>query len=150
MFIMGTLAEDVRQAALRGDAVAAVGELYDRIGAEIGRRRPVCAISGRCCRFEEWGHRLYVTTLELAAFSALGPTTAPAGWSGAGCPFQAGKLCGVHDRRPMGCRLFFCDATATRWQQECYERFHGELKQLHAKFDVPYHYMEWRAALASL
>jgi len=147
---MGTLAADVRGAALLGEAIAAVRDLYGRIGAEIEERRPVCVISGRCCRFEEWGHRLYVTTLELAAFWATGPTGSPPGWSGAGCPFQVGKLCGVHDRRPMGCRLFFCDSTAAQWQRDSYERFHGELKQLHAKFGVPYHYVEWRTALAEL
>ena len=80
----------------------------------------------------------------------MGPTNPPPGWTGQGCPFQTGKLCGAYQRRPMGCRLFFCDTTATQWQQECYERFHAELKQLHAKFDVPYHYIEWRSALAQL
>ena len=147
---MDDLAGDVRRAAMRPEVVAAVRALYAAIEEEITLRRPVCVVSGRCCRFEEWGHRLYVTTLELATFAALGPTSAPADWAGRGCPFQAGKLCGVYDRRPMGCRLFFCDTTATQWQQECYERFHAQLKNLHSQFDVPYRYLEWRAALAAL
>ncbi|MEM7680690.1 MAG: hypothetical protein AAF288_01920 [Planctomycetota bacterium] len=30
--------------------------------------RAVCRNSGRCCRFEQYGHRLYVTGLETASF----------------------------------------------------------------------------------
>jgi Fe-S-cluster containining protein len=143
--------------------------------------------SGRCCRFEEYGHRLYVTTMEVAAFvheltAAHSPSsgtpgegrgggssdspdlqsrtqrtptlTLPRSTGGGdkaeGCPFQVGKLCGVHAIRPFGCRIFFCDPTAQAWQQEQYERFHGELKALHVRLEVPYFYVEWRAALATL
>jgi Fe-S-cluster containining protein len=107
--------------------------------------------SGRCCRFEEYGHRLYVTTLELAAFVAELPDAAGTkDWDGTGCPFQVNKLCSVHAIRPFGCRVFFCDATATQWQNERYERFHADLKRLHEELDVPYLYVEWRAALVAL
>ncbi|MGH7214404.1 MAG: hypothetical protein ACREIT_06545, partial [Tepidisphaeraceae bacterium] len=67
-----------------------------------------------------------------------------------GCPFQLDKLCTVHAIRPFGCRIFFCDSTATQWQQEQYERFHAELKRLHEQLDVPYFYVEWRQALRAL
>ena len=109
--------------------------------------------SGRCCRFEEFGHRLYLTTAELAAFvhglgsEQQGPSE---NWDGSGCPFQIDSLCSVHPIRPFGCRMFFCDATATEWQNEQYERFHGRLKQLHETLGVPYRYLEWREALRSL
>ncbi len=138
---------------------AAVRELYADVQAEVDRRRPVCHISGRCCRFEEFGHRLYVTTLELAAFVRGLDKTAPLQtspahkslpWDGTGCPFQAGKLCGVHSIRPFGCRMFFCDATSTDWQTQAYERFHSRLKLLHERLGVPYRYVEWRAALGVL
>lgn len=131
-------------------ALAAVAALYAAIQAEIDARKPVCVISGRCCHFEKYGHRLYVTTIELAAFMAQLPTKPMENWTGQGCPFQAGKLCGVHAIRPMGCRLFFCDPTSTDWQQTLYERFHADLKKLHTRFAVPYFYCEWRAALALL
>ena len=105
------------------------------------------AVSGRCCRFEEYGHRLYVTTLELAAFVAAMGERSDGAWDGTGCPYQRSKLCTVHAIRPFGCRMFFCDATSTQWQNDAYERFHARLKALHAELNVPYFYVEWRAAL---
>lgn len=148
---MTSLAQSVHEASARPEAVAAVDALYADVQSEIDRRRPVCAVSGRCCRFEEYGHRLYVTTLELARFVRdLGPHERGEPWDGRGCPFQRKRLCTVHPIRPFGCRMFFCDATSTDWQNAAYERFHSELKRLHERLDVPYHYVEWRQALAEL
>ena len=65
---MEALVQNVRAAAERSEVRAAVNDLYARVQREVDTRRPVCAASGRCCRFEEYGHRLYVTTVELAAF----------------------------------------------------------------------------------
>jgi Fe-S-cluster containining protein len=152
---MDDVAQAILQAAARPEVLSAVHGVYAAVQAQIDARRPVCVVSGRCCRFEEYGHRLYVTTLELAAFlaeyrarsHAKGPIS---DWDGTGCPFQVNRLCGVHPFRPFGCRIFFCDATATAWQQEVYERFHAELKRLHQALDVPYAYLEWRQALRLL
>jgi len=151
------LGQLVRAAAGRGDVLAAVRGLYDDVQREVDARRPVCAVSGRCCRFEEYGHRLYVTTMELAAFvhavdqaRAEGRARSAERGDGTGCPFQVAKLCGVHPFRPFGCRMFFCDATSTEWQNEAYERFHGELKRLHETLGVPYAYVEWRQALRAI
>jgi Fe-S-cluster containining protein len=111
----------------------------------------LCVVSGRCCRFEEFGHRLFVTTLELARFvHDVGSIAVPDAWDGTGCPFQKAKLCTVHAIRPFGCRMFFCDATSTEWQNAAYERFHADLKRLHEQFEVPYFYLEWRQALRAL
>lgn len=141
----------VRDAARRAVVRNAVDALYRSVQAEIDQRRPLCVISGRCCRFEEFGHRLYVTTLELARFvHDLDAAPPVENWDGAGCPFQRAKLCTVHPIRPFGCRMFFCDATSTEWQNAAYERFHAALKQLHERLDVPYLYVEWRQALAML
>ena len=145
------LCDAVRTASAMPAALDAVERLYRSVQEEIDHRRPLCVISGRCCRFEEFGHRLFVTTLELARFvHQAGPIQAPANWDGTGCPFQRAKLCTVHAIRPFGCRMFFCDATSTDWQNAAYERFHGELKRLHETLDVPYFYLEWREALRTL
>jgi hypothetical protein len=45
---------------------AALRAMHDEVAAEVAARRPVCLPSGRCCRFEEYGHRLYVTGIEAA------------------------------------------------------------------------------------
>jgi Fe-S-cluster containining protein len=140
----------VEVAAGREDVVRMIDDLYARVQRSIDARKPLCSISGRCCRFEDYGHRLYVTTLELAAFLKQHLGADVSSWDGTGCPFQVNKLCSVHTLRPFGCRMFFCDPSATDWQNETYERFHAELKTLHEHLGVPYYYVEWRRALVEL
>lgn len=150
------LARAVGAARETAELESEVADVYRRAQAEIDRRRPACAVSGRCCRFEAYGHRLFVTTVELAAFARQLPHR-PGGlpvlagaWDGSGCPFQVGGLCGVHDVRPFGCRAFFCDPTAAEWQRDLYERFHAELRRLHDRAGVPYFYVEWREGLRAV
>lgn len=146
-----TFEDDLRAAvdaaAGRPEVVAAVEAVYADLAKDVAERRPVCVVSGRCCRFEEYGHRLYVTTIELAAFAAGLDRKPVEAWDGTGCPYQFAKLCGVHAIRPFGCRVYFCDATARQWQEEAYERYHARLKRLHDEMGVPYFYVEWRGAL---
>ena len=146
-----TLESAVRAASARPEVAAAIHALYADVQLAIDDRRPACAVSGRCCRFEEYGHRLYVTTLELAAFvRQLETGYSTESWDGTGCPFQRSRLCTVHAIRPFGCRIFFCDPTRTEWQNDAYERFHARIQQLHTELNVPYFYVEWRAALQAL
>jgi len=144
-----TLREAVDGAVGRQDVRDAVADVYARLQREIDHRKPLCTASGRCCRFETFGHRLYVTTIELAAFRhQVGP--AQSAWDGTGCPYQLEGLCSIHAARPFGCRVFFCDSTSDDWQHAQYERFHAELKRVHEALDVPYRYVEWRQALREL
>jgi Fe-S-cluster containining protein len=152
------LRDAVLAAAGRADVLARIEQIYSDLAAEVEKRRPICIVSGRCCRFEEFGHHLFVTTAELAAF-VHGLETTPKSaqllesikkWDGIGCPFQVARMCGVHAIRPFGCRVFFCDETSTQWQNQAYEAFHARLKQLHEDLAIPYFYLEWRQALQKL
>ena len=147
------LRQAVTAAAARPDVRDAVLRVYDDLQHQIDSRQPLCSASGRCCNFDRYGHRLYVTTMELATFlHQLNETnqSIPAAADPATCPFQSNRLCSVHTIRPFGCRIFFCDATATEWQNDQYEQFHARLKHLHDDLDVPYFYVEWRQALRVL
>jgi Fe-S-cluster containining protein len=145
--------------ARRPEVYTAVGRVYADIQHEIDQRKPRCEVSGRCCRFDEYGHRLYVTTAELATFVTQLPRSGLAAEKPGvlqvykpltACQFQVDGLCGVHSIRPFGCRIYFCDPTADSWMQTTYERFHNRLKQIHAELGLDYHYIEWRQALALL
>jgi Fe-S-cluster containining protein len=150
-------------------AAAVAGILHDA-DADIAARKPVCKASGRCCKFEEYGHRLYVTPGELIHFQhtlnversipvrrdsmpSASAVSLPQFFAQAkpeGCPYQIDGLCTARDARPLGCRIYFCDENAQHWQNEVYEKYHTRLKALHDAFGIPYQYMEWRAALATL
>lgn len=136
---------------------AEIDSIYRELADTVTLRRPVCRQSGKCCRFDEYGHLLLITTLELAWFrQAVGQERVTGGQpnghdpAGGACPFQIGKVCSVHDIRPMGCRVFFCDAGTGDWQADLYERLHTRLRALHCSADVRYFCVEWRSALAAL
>lgn len=132
----------------------------------IAARGPACWASGRCCRFEQFGHRLYVTGLEAALTVVRLELGGGLAWAGAngpldvaqvdaaatagGCPFQSANLCGVHTIKPVACRVFFCDRTAQTWQSELLERAHGMIRELHDRHAIGYAYAEWRWLLRTL
>jgi Fe-S-cluster containining protein len=147
--------------------VEAVAAILAEADADIAARRPVCLASGRCCRFEEYGHRLYVTAAEVVFFESrventkqetqdtkqVGVVSLPQFFSvesPRGCPFQVEGLCTAREARPLGCRLYFCDENAQSWQSEVYEKYHAKLRAVHERFGLPYRYLEWRAALREL
>ena len=70
-----------RPAIDAGEVRGALGRLYDDFDAEVAARRPVCALSGRCCRFEEYGHTLFVTAIEFALLAADAPDAEPGRWT---------------------------------------------------------------------
>ena len=142
------------EAASRGDVDAALRRLYAELDREVAAHNPTCWISGKCCRFDAYGHRLYATGLEIAwlirQLDATGRDRLDAAELPAmdGCPFQVDRLCSVHADRPVGCRVYFCDPAAQHWQSETSERHLAALRALHDRHALPYAYMEWRAALA--
>ncbi len=154
-------AEDVdaiRRAARREDVRKAMEAFYAELDAAIAAYQPVCRRRGACCRFDEYGHNLFVTTLEAAYFLAF-VTPPPSGTllgasaegvARSGCPCQVEGRCGARDVRPMGCRIFFCDPQSQYWQGPLTEDSLRVLRALHERFAVPYRYVEWRNLLASL
>lgn len=145
--------------ALTRDPVvtAALESIFADTAREIEARGPACWASGRCCNFEKTGHRLYVTALEAAyTLSRLPPDRVPAleqidqARAQGGCPFQQGNLCSVHEIKPLGCRVYFCDRSAQHWQQDLSERMLARIRAIHDRFAIPYRYAEWRAQLEEL
>lgn len=147
------LASRWAEAAFHPAIDAGIREIYGEVARETAALAPTCNASGRCCRFGEWGHLLYVTGLEAAwciRESARTPTAADV-LAAAGrddCPFLESGLCAVHLARPLGCRAYFCDPKAQGWQESLSERMLARLRALHDAHGVPYRYGEWRTMLA--
>ena len=92
--------EVVRQEVLR---------VYTSADAAVRAAGPRCDASGRCCRFTEYGHTLFISAFEAEILLEHAPAYAqPA--SRDGCPFQVNGLCTARDARPLGCRIYFCEA----------------------------------------
>lgn len=115
--------------------------IYSALDAEIASLAPRCDLSGRCCRFEEFDHTLFVSSPEAALLIADAPEPARPLDSGATCPWQDSRgLCTARDARPLGCRVFFCDPTYQHAGQELAERSIRALKTLVETLDLPWNY----------
>ncbi|MEY3022087.1 MAG: hypothetical protein RIS86_1285 [Planctomycetota bacterium] len=147
-----------------------------RIAEAVRAERPICLASGACCRFEAYGHRMYLSGLEAAfvvqridaarARRAADPlrvlplrvSEVDAAKARGDCPYLVaganGAFCGEHEERPLGCRIFYCDRGADgrgdEWQSALYEEVHAGTLALHEALGIPYRYLEWREALATL
>lgn len=158
-----------RRAALDPVIDRSLRRIYAVVDAAARDQGVVCRNSGRCCRFDSFGHRLYVTGLEIAwvlaqvrgmreeSVEAEGLRLQVLPDAGASdrhlskgaCVFQIERLCSVHRVRPLGCRVFFCEAGSEAWQHALYEQHQAVLRRLHEEQVIPYAYMEWRAGLAA-
>lgn len=134
----------------RSAFLARMTEFYARVDDEIRSRAPVCTNRGLCCKFNQYGHRLYVSAVELAYFldaqaaAGIRPVT-----EADGCPYQIDGRCTARGHRPLGCRIFFCDPASQDWQGPAYEQALAELKRIGEEFGIQYEYREWLTALRS-
>jgi len=114
-------------------------QIYAELEQQVAAAAPVCELSGRCCRFEEYGHRLYITQPEADLLLEQG-LPANSEISHAGCPFQQGNLCTARERRPFGCRVYFCDPKYQNLAPVLSEEGIQKLKQLHLSEGIPWNY----------
>lgn len=151
-------------AAAAGPIAGSLEEIYRDTAARIARHGPTCWSSGKCCRFREYGHLLYVTGVEAAYCVARaarprgGQAEPPArtvslvqiadAQNRGDCPFLDGTVCGVHQHRPLGCRIYFCEQSALPWQNDLSEEMLARIRGLHDAHGLAYRYGEWRAMLA--
>ena len=140
----------IRELADDPQFLSVVCSLYERLDGRIAAHQPVCRGRGTCCRFDDFGHRLYVTPVELAFFVGTVGTEAPLDSEATACPYQIDGLCQARASRPMGCRVFFCESAGRGWQERLAESTLAQLRMLHERFQVPYAYTDWFVALRQL
>lgn len=104
------------------DRIAAI---YASADAAVAAAGPVCESSGRCCRFTEYGHTLFLSDMEAEYLLATAPNYDRV--SPDGCPFQIDGLCTARAERPLGCRVYFCDP---RFQEQMPVILESHLQQL--------------------
>jgi len=126
----------------------AVEELYDWVDAQVAQAAPRCEISGRCCRFREYGHRLYISRIEA---DRLAQAPLPEQVTAVeltrdrlqqGCPYQVQGRCTAREHRPLACRIFFCDPEFEQQGCDLTEQALARLKQICLEYDRPWEYRE--------
>jgi hypothetical protein len=118
----------------------AVLTLYKEVDATVAAAGPVCIASGRCCRFKEYGHTLFISNLEADVLLASAPPyELPV--NADFCPFQKDNLCTAREPRPLGCRIYYCDPSYQETANQITEGALARLKRLADEQSV-----EWRYA----
>jgi hypothetical protein len=121
-------------------------ELYREVDEAVARAGPVCVASGRCCRFKEFGHVLYLSGLEAEVLLAGAPPyERPVAESF--CPFQKDNLCTAREPRPLGCRIYFCDPVYQETGNALMEESLRRLKELTTRAGVQWEYAPLHAFL---
>ena len=114
-------------------------ELYAEVDRDVAAAGPVCVASGRCCRFKEWGHTLFLSNLEAEQLLADAPPyDQPV--SADFCPFQKDMLCTAREPRPLGCRVYFCDPNYQSTAQQITEKYLRKLKDLAETHGIAWRY----------
>ena len=131
----------------RPEAWKELEEAYGDLERELSVLRPLCQRSSKCCRFQEYGHQLWTTSVELDYLvEHEGLPSAPASASGSS-PYLKDGLCGVRDHRMLGCRIYFCDPNYKSAMEPLYEKYHARIKEIHRRHGQPYEYVEFLKAL---
>jgi Fe-S-cluster containining protein len=125
--------------------------LYADVQERIAAHAPVCVVSGRCCRFVEYDHTLFVSRPEMELLLDEGPLPCRPLDDGQTCPWQdAQGRCTAREARPLGCRLYYCDPSFQTAMLDLAESATAALKHLHDEQDRPWDYRPLHAHLRRL
>jgi len=131
--------------------VPKVAEIYNWIDSQI-RQNPqlvgTCDSCGKCCDFEAFGHRLFVTMPEVTYLAAMLHVEKPKTTTSEKCPYHLDGKCTIHKYRFAACRIFYCKADADL-QSRLSEAALKKLKSISEEFEIPYSYRTLAAALNS-
>jgi len=120
---------------------AEIAALYHELDAQVARLGPNCELSGRCCRFQEYGHTLFVSAPEVDFLLSAAPRPQRPLDGGETCPWQDHHgHCTARDARPLGCRVYYCDPSYQDAGRELSERFIGRLKQTTENHGLSWNY----------
>lgn len=115
--------------------------LYEELAAEIARHAPLCVQSGRCCRFREYDHTLFLSALEAAYLLEQAPDASRPLDAGETCPWQDERgRCTARESRPLGCRIYFCDPHFQSVMPDLSEAFLSRLKLLSGEAGLSWDY----------
>ena len=123
-----------------------VAEVYDWIDRKSRPQNQSCRACGKCCDFQSYDHRLFVTTPELMYLTIMLGTENIKTMTTSSCPYNLAGKCAVYDHRFAACRIFFCKGNAPL-QSDLSEQVSRRLKSLCTELEIPYNYADLGTAL---
>lgn len=121
--------------------------IYDWLDNNIKSLNNECSACGKCCNFESFGHKLFITSPELLYFSEN--LNLLRKMTGGCCPYLEDNKCTTRDFRFAGCRIFFCKADSQKLSELSEQTIH-KFKKLCDNYNFHYRYIELSAALNHL
>lgn len=126
-----------------------IAEIYKQLDLQIRQSAHLagmCNACGKCCDFESFDHKLFVTAPELMYLAAkLGAENIKPMTTGR-CPYNVNGRCSIYEHRFSGCRIFFCKGDKD-FQSKLSENVSKEFKSLCTDFQIPYSYTDLATAL---
>lgn len=116
----------------------ALRAVYRSADAAVAAAGPVCESSGKCCRFTEYGHTLFLTDLEAELLLETAPEYSSV--TRDTCPFQVDGLCTTRVDRPLGCRVYFCDPSYQDRMPVILESHLDQIKAIVTEHGLPWRY----------
>ncbi|MBW8039816.1 MAG: hypothetical protein FVQ85_07435 [Planctomycetes bacterium] len=128
-----------------------VSEIYDWLDLELGDECELagrCDGCGKCCDFEAFDHRLFVTPPELMYLAANigGENVQP--MTRSRCPYNIAGKCTVYEYRFASCRIFCCKGDVD-FQSRLSELALKKFKSICIELEIPYRYTDLASALNS-
>jgi hypothetical protein len=128
-----------------------VSDIYDWLEAQLEEQPHLagtCRMCGKCCDFDSYDHRLFITTPEIEYLTEkIGRDNIKPMTNGR-CPYNLNGLCTIHQSRFAACRIFCCQGDKD-FQNNLSEATLVKLKTICDEFNVPYQYLELPTALNS-
>lgn len=126
-----------------------VEEIYNNIHQELSENTnesESCNACGKCCNFEKYDHRLFLTTPEMIYLKEkLKPQKLKKMTTGI-CPYNSDGKCQIYNLRFAGCRIFCCNSNENL-QAELSESAIRSFKKICPQFQIPYLYTDLKTAL---
>ncbi len=110
-----------RSGTLPATLAGELASIYQDLDREVRTLGVACWARGDCCDFERCDHRLYASSVEIEFVMEKRGASHPG--ESSLCPFWLEGMCTERERRPLGCRTYFCD-----------RRYKDPLESLHEKY----------------
>jgi Fe-S-cluster containining protein len=126
-----------------------IAEVYNWLNSQIEGHRDLagrCCACGKCCDFDGFGHKLFITPPELIFLRANLHSETLKPMKAGRCPYNIKGRCSVYEHRFSACRIFSCKGDLD-FQNELSEKALKKFKAICEQFQIPYRYTDLATAV---